>query len=154
MCCDHWLFQNFHWLSYITDSSYSDLVKLKTPQHCKILIGITPQRSIAFISQGWGGRTSDVHLSENSGLLQKLLYTRWYSVSRERIHHSRDSRPVLCWSKTTPFTWGKRQLSKIEVDAAYRLSRVRIHVERVIGLIQQKYKILESRLSQHYLLIC
>ena len=39
----------------------------------KFLIGITPQGSVAFISQGWGGRTSDVHLTENSGLLQKLL---------------------------------------------------------------------------------
>ena len=48
--------------------------------------------------------------------------------------------------KLPPFTWDKRQLSKIEVDAARRLSRVRIHVERVIGLIRQKYKILESTL--------
>jgi len=39
----------------------------------KYLIGITPQGSIAFISQGWGGRTSDVHLTEKSGLLEKLL---------------------------------------------------------------------------------
>ena len=39
-----------------------------------------------------------------------------------------------------------RQLSKIEVDAAHRLPRVCIHVERVIGLIRQKYKILESTL--------
>ena len=31
------------------------------------------------------------------------------------------------------------QLSIVEVDAAHRLSWVRIHVERVIGLIQQKY---------------
>ena len=39
----------------------------------KYLIGITPQGSIALISQGWGGRTADVHLTENSGLLKKLL---------------------------------------------------------------------------------
>ena len=39
----------------------------------KYVIRITPQGSVAFISQGWGGRTSDVYLTENSGLLQKLL---------------------------------------------------------------------------------
>ena len=39
----------------------------------KFLIGITPQRSVTFISQGLGRRTSDVHLTENSGLLQKLM---------------------------------------------------------------------------------
>ena len=39
----------------------------------KFLIGITPQGSVAFISQGWGGRTSDVFITENCGLLSKLL---------------------------------------------------------------------------------
>ena len=32
-----------------------------------------------------------------------------------------------------PFTRGKKQLSQPEVDTARQLSRVRIHVERVIG---------------------
>lgn len=35
----------------------------------------------------------------------------------------------------------------MEVDTARQLSRVRIHVERVIGLIRQKYSILESELN-------
>ena len=39
----------------------------------KFLIGITPQGSIAYISKGWGGRVSDVHLTENCGLLKNLL---------------------------------------------------------------------------------
>ena len=39
----------------------------------KFLIGITPQGSVAFTSQGWGGRTSNVHITENCGLHQKLL---------------------------------------------------------------------------------
>ena len=39
----------------------------------KFLIGITPHGSVAFISQGWGGRTSDVYLTENCSILQKLL---------------------------------------------------------------------------------
>ena len=39
----------------------------------KFLIGITPQGSVAFISKGWGGRASDVYITENCGLLTKLL---------------------------------------------------------------------------------
>ena len=39
----------------------------------KFLIGITPQGSIAFISKGWGGRVSDIHLTENCGLLRNFL---------------------------------------------------------------------------------
>ena len=38
-----------------------------------------------------------------------------------------------------PFTKGKKQLSQPELDTARKLSRVRIHVERVIGVVRQKY---------------
>ena len=48
--------------------------------------------------------------------------------------------------KIPPYTKGKKQLSKCEVDNARQLSRVRIHVERVIGLLRQKYTILEGTL--------
>jgi len=48
--------------------------------------------------------------------------------------------------KLPPFTRGKKQLTKVEVDAARRLSRVRIHVERVIGTSRQKCMMLQSTL--------
>jgi len=111
----------------------------------KYLIGITPQGSIAFISQGWGGRTSDVHITENSGLLSKLLPGD--VVLADRGFTIQESIGLYCAEvKLPPFTRGKKQLTKIEVDAARRLSRVRIHVERVIGMVRQKYTILQSTL--------
>ena len=39
----------------------------------KYLIGITPQGTVCFISDGWGGKVSDKHLTENSGLLDHLI---------------------------------------------------------------------------------
>ena len=39
----------------------------------KVLIGITPQGTISFISQVWGGRTSRKYLTEHCGLLDKLM---------------------------------------------------------------------------------
>ena len=48
--------------------------------------------------------------------------------------------------KLPPFTKGKKQLSQMEIDVARKLSHVRIHVERVIGVVRQKYTILQSTL--------
>ena len=37
----------------------------------KVLIGVSPG-TITFVSQAWGGRTSDTFLTENCGVLNKL----------------------------------------------------------------------------------
>ena len=39
----------------------------------KVEVVITPQGSVAYISEAWGGRTSDKHITENSGFLEKIL---------------------------------------------------------------------------------
>ena len=43
-----------------------------------------------------------------------------------------------------PFTKGKRQLSRHEVDWSREISRVRIHIEHVIGQLKKKIKLLEG----------
>ena len=88
---------------------------------------------------------SDVHITENSGLLSKLLpgnmilADRGFTIQESvGLYHAKVKLP--------PFTRGKNQLSRVEIDAARRLSRVRIHVERIIGLVRQKYTIFQSTL--------
>ena len=54
------------------------------------------------------------------------------------------ARMVLAKVKMPPFTKGKKQLEKQEVDWSRELSSVRIHVERVIGQLKQKYTILQG----------
>ena len=111
----------------------------------KFLIGISPQGSVSFISKGWGGRVSDVYLTEHSGLLQHLLPGD--VVLADRGFTIEESVGVLCAEvKHPPFTRGKPQLSKLEIDTSRQLSQVRIHVERVIGAVRQKYMILQSTL--------
>ena len=39
----------------------------------KLLIAITPQGTISFISKTWGGRVSDKYITERCGILDKLL---------------------------------------------------------------------------------
>ena len=99
-----------------------------------------PQGSIAYISNGWGGRASDVHITEHCDLLRKLLpgdvilADRGFTIQESAGLYSAEV-------KLPPFTKRKKQLSRIEVDAVQRLSRVCIHIERVIGLVRQKYTI-------------
>ena len=111
----------------------------------KFLIGISPQGSIAFISKGWGGRVSDVYLTENCGILEKLLPGDM--ILADRGFTIQEAAGLFCAEvKIPPFTKGKKQLSKAEVDTARQLAHVRIHVERVIGVVRQKYTILQSTL--------
>ena len=46
--------------------------------------------------------------------------------------------------KIPAFTRGKTQLMQKEVETSQQLSRVRIHVERVIGLMKNKFTILKG----------
>ena len=39
----------------------------------KVLIGISPQGVVTYMSEAWGGRVSDKHLTENCDILQNLL---------------------------------------------------------------------------------
>ena len=111
----------------------------------KFLIGIAPQGAITFISKGWGGRASDVYITENCGILDNLVAGDL--ILADRGFNIHDSAGLYCAEvKLPPFTKGKKQLSKAQVDLSRQLSRVRIHVERVIGVVRQKYTILQSTL--------
>ena len=48
----------------------------------------------------------------------------------------------------------KKQLSKVDADTSQQLARVRIHVERVIGVVKQKYTILQSTLPVNFIMCC
>ena len=56
------------------------------------------------------------------------------------------ARMAMAEIKTLPFTKDKKQLEKVDVDWSRELSVVQIHVERVIGVLKQNYKILLSNL--------
>lgn len=109
----------------------------------KYLIGITPQGSVSFISDGWGGRVSDKHLTEECGLLEKL--TPGDVILADRGFDIQESVGLYCARVKIPaFTKGKKQLSGIEVEQTRKIANVRIHVERVIGNIRKKYGILSA----------
>lgn len=109
----------------------------------KYLIGVCPQGVVSFVSEGWGGRTSDKHLTEHCGILDHL--TQGDVVLADRGFDIADTLGLYCARLHIPaFTKGKKQLTALEVETTRRLANVRIHVERVIGLVRNKYTVLKS----------
>ncbi len=116
----------------------------------KYLIGISPQGSVSFISDGWGGRVSDKHITENSNLLHNLLPGD--TILADRGFDIKDSIGLYSATLSIPaFTKGKKQLEAIDVEQTRTIANVRIHVERVIGNIRKKYKILGNSQPVDYL---
>ena len=107
----------------------------------KFLISVTPQGSVSYISSGWGGRTSDKYITENSSLLCKLMPGD--KILADRGFDIQDSVGLHMATITMPaFTKGRSQLDAIEVEQSRTVSNLRIHVERIIGNIRKKYQIL------------
>ena len=116
----------------------------------KYLIGITPQGAVSFLSNGYGGRVSDKFITENCGLLSKLLPGD--IVLADRGFDISESVGLCCAEVKIPaFTRGKKQLSPLELESTRKIAHTRIHVERVIGLVRNKYSILQSTIPIGYL---
>ena len=119
----------------------------------KFLIAISTQGVISFLSKGWGERVSDKPLTEKCGILANLLpgdqvlADRGFTIVAFVGYYCAEL-------KIPPFTRGKRQLQQVEVDEARQLSRVRIHIKRVIRLVRSNFRLLKSTLpinSNHML---
>ena len=86
---------------------------------------------------------SDKHLMEKYGLLKNLNPGDVLLADRGFDIHT--SVGFYCAERNIPTcTRGKAQLSAIEIETTRSIAAVRIHVERVIGLIRQKYTMLQS----------
>ena len=123
----------------------------KSHNTVKVLIGITPQGSVCFVSKAWGGRTSDKYLTEHCGMLKNLrpgdlvMADRGFTIEENlSLYQAKLAIPA--------FTKGKSQLDPVSVEKTRGIANVRIHVERVIGLLRQKYTVLQSILPIDYLL--
>lgn len=111
----------------------------------KYLISVTPQGTVSFISKGYGGRVSDKHITINSGYLNKLtsgdvvLADRGFNVE-ESVAYRGATLNIPAFT----YTRGKPQLSPGDVESTRKIANVRIHVERVIGSVRQRFKILSA----------
>ena len=113
----------------------------KSHSTVKFLIGISPAGAVTFISQAWGGRATDKAITLESELMD--LLEPYDVVLADRGFLVRDEMAALNVKVVTPhFTKGKKQMTQREVQESRRISRVRIHVERVIGRLRRNFRIL------------
>ena len=100
----------------------------------------------------YGGRASDIQVVKESD-----FHTSKYHMPRDQIladhgftlvdfkFAARSSSELLI----PAFTKEKSQLSAKEVEVSRKIASVRIHIERVIGLLRNRYTILKGIIPLH-----
>ena len=106
----------------------------------KVLIGISPQGVISFVSDCYGGHVSDIYLTEHCGILKNLPGD--VVLAGDCGFTIADSMQATLYIPT--FAKGKSQLSALEVETTRKIANVRIHVEWVINCVRQPFFILQS----------
>ena len=97
------------------------------------------------MSDWWGGRVSDKNLTLSSDFFNQIEHGD--TILADHGFSIAEDLGVFGANLEIPaFTRGKVPLSQREVELSKQLSRVRIHVERVIGLVKNKYLILKGPL--------
>lgn len=106
----------------------------------KLLIGISMSGVIIFISKAFGGRTSDKEATNQSGLLNYLkdgdcvLADKGFLI-RDEVN-AKNAHLQL-----PSFVKNGQQLHPTELEDSRKKSSLRIHVERVINILRQKFNI-------------
>nr|XP_055073844.1 uncharacterized protein LOC129453566 [Misgurnus anguillicaudatus] len=138
------LWTTFH----IRAKTYSHYKKWTT---VKYFIACSPAGSITFLSKGWGGRASDVKIVRESGFISPLYHQPGDQILADRGFTLEEDFALLGASLITPaFTKGRKQLSGREVEESRVKSNVRIHIERVIGVLKNRYHILDGPLPVQF----
>ncbi|XP_074656695.1 uncharacterized protein LOC141909910 [Tubulanus polymorphus] len=128
-----------------TFSTYKNKKTLKT------MIGITPHGMVSYISDSYGGSSSDRQIIERSPLVTEKnnYFARGDSIMSDHGIIIQDLFDTFAVKVNTPHMLkGKSQLDPEDVVYDRRIASKRIHVERVIGLAKT-YKILERPLGPY-----
>lgn len=114
----------------------------------KVLVGGSPSGLISYVSEAYGGSTSDRQIVERSTLLD--LCERNDSVMADRGFNVQDIFAPKGVAVNIPaFLKGKDSLSGVTIMNDRKLASKRVHIERLIGLTKG-YKILRIKLNNNY----
>ena len=100
----------------------------------KLLVGVSPNGVITFLSPLYGGRISDKELTQRSNLLS--LLEPGDSIMADRGFDLDSLMPQGTYVNIPPFLAGRKQLDHMELIQTRRIASLRIHVERAIERIK------------------
>ena len=110
----------------------------------KFLIGISPSGYVTFLSDCYGGRTSDRHICRDSNFYNLLeagdiiMDDRGFQIRDDLLHY-------YCSLGIPPGARVKSQMTNAECSKTKEVANLRIHVERAINRLKE-YKILKNTL--------
>ena len=111
----------------------------------KFLVGITPNGAISFLSKCYGGRATDIFITEDCGIAKKLLPGD--QVMADRGFKIRD---LLAYHQCTltipPSTVSSSPMSESDVKKTSLIANLRIFVEKAIRRVKE-YRILSQEMS-------
>lgn len=112
----------------------------------KVFISCSPLGAINFVAKAYGGKASDVQIVRESGFISLTYHNPGDQILADRGFTLKEDFITMCGAEliTPAFTKGKKQLSAWEVEMSRSVSSVRIHIERVIGHLRNKYTILKG----------
>jgi hypothetical protein len=126
--------------------TYSDYKKHNT---AKVLIGISPRGCITFVSDVWGGRATDRHITINSGFLDlidpndQIMADKGFLIKDELMY--RRAELVM-----PPGAKGHEQMTSQDVQKTKAIANLRIHVERAIQRLKT-FRILKNQMPLNLL---
>jgi hypothetical protein len=125
----------------------------------KVLVGATPGGLVSYISDSYGGSTSDRQIVERSSLMK--MFNEKDSIMADKGFNVQDIFAPLDVHVNIPtFFKKKNRMSGETVMRDRKISSKRVHIERIIGLAKT-YKILtepmnatETKLSTKIIYVC
>ena len=117
----------------------------------KALVAISPRGNISFVSEAWGGRSTDREITLKSGILDHVdpkdqwLADRGFLIKGEMLQ--RGAELVV-----PPAGKGFEQMSSDDVKKTKKIANVRIHVERAIERIK-RFRFLRNQIMLQHLAI-
>ena len=111
----------------------------------KVLVAVSPAGYIMYLSDCYGGRTTDRFICQNSGIYNFLEYgdvvmaDRGFQIKEDLLHH-------YCHLAVPPGARAKAQMTATECKKTKEVANVRIHVERAINRLKA-FRILKNTFS-------